>query len=127
MSRAAYPCERIAAHARIETVECDAMTPVQSSSNPQRLDEPEIERRLQSLPEWSHAGDQLQRTFVFANFLEAMRFVNAISTRAEAVQHHPDILVRWNRVTLSLSTHDAGGISAKDFAFASDVDQSLGT
>ncbi len=95
----------------------------QSSSKPQRLEDGEISRRLETLPEWSHSGDQLQRTFVFANFVDAMRFVNAISERAESVQHHPDILVRWNRVTLSLSTHDAGGISAKDFAFASIADQ----
>ncbi|MFM7051240.1 MAG: 4a-hydroxytetrahydrobiopterin dehydratase [Planctomycetota bacterium] len=51
-----------------------------------------------------------------------MAFVNAVAARAEAVQHHPDILIRWNRVTLSLSTHDCGGISAKDFDFARDAD-----
>ncbi|MSR41569.1 MAG: 4a-hydroxytetrahydrobiopterin dehydratase [Phycisphaerales bacterium] len=99
------------------------MAHAQSSSKPNRLEDAEIERRLQALPEWSHSGDQLQRTYVFADFLASMRFVNAISARAEEVQHHPDMLVRWNRVTLSLSTHDAGGISEKDFAFASDADR----
>ncbi len=98
------------------------MPHAQSNPKPLRLDHAEIERRLSALPEWSLSGDQLQRTFVFKDFVAAMQFVNAVAVRAEVAQHHPDMLVRWNRVTLSLSTHDAGGISEKDFAFALETD-----
>ena len=90
------------------------MPHAQSNPKPLRLDHAEIERRLSALPEWSLSGDQLQRTFVFKDFV--------VAVRAEVAQHHPDMLVRWNRVTLSLSTHDAGGISEKDFAFALETD-----
>jgi 4a-hydroxytetrahydrobiopterin dehydratase len=67
---------------------------------------------------WSQPGEEIQRTFRFKDFVAAMAFVERIAARAEAVQHHPDILIRYSRVTLSLSTHDAGGISEKDFEFA---------
>ena len=89
-----------------------------------RLNDDEIAAGLMKCPEWSHAGDAIQRTFAFKNFVEAMAFVNKVAAAAEADQHHPDILVRYNKVTLTLSTHDAGGgISAKDFALAGKVDQ----
>lgn len=89
---------------------------------PVKLSDAEIETRLDSLPEWSRRGEEIQRTYGFKDFVQSMAFVNAVAARAEAVQHHPDILIRWNRVTLSLSTHDCGGISAKDFDFARDAD-----
>lgn len=59
---------------------------------------------------------------MFANFVQSMAFVNGIAEHAERVQHHPDILVRWSKVTLSLSTHDVGGISVKDADFAVHAD-----
>jgi 4a-hydroxytetrahydrobiopterin dehydratase len=55
-----------------------------------------------------------------------MRFLNGVADAAERVQHHPDILVRWNKVTLTLSTHDAGGITEKDMTFAANADQISG-
>lgn len=84
----------------------------------ERMSESEVKEGLTALPEWSESGGSINRTFQFTDFLQAMVFVNAVARLAEADQHHPDILVRWNKVTLSLSTHDAGGITAKDFAFA---------
>ena len=72
--------------------------------------------------EWGEVGGTLQRTFDFSDFIESMAFVNKVAERAEADQHHPDILIRYNRVTLTLSTHDAGGITEKDFALASTAD-----
>ncbi len=88
-----------------------------------RLTDPEIASRLNAASEWSQPGEEIQRTFRFGNFLLAMEFVSAIAAHAERVQHHPDILIRYSRVTLSLSTHDAGGITEKDFEFAAEADR----
>lgn len=87
-----------------------------------KLTEAEIEKALAATPEWSEVSGEIQRTFEFANFREAMRFVNAIAEAAERAQHHPDIMIRYNRVTLSVSTHDAGGITNKDFDLAKEAD-----
>lgn len=83
-----------------------------------RMSEAEIASALEALPEWSESGGEINRTYQLKDFIESMKFVNAIAAAAEADQHHPDILVRWNKVRLSLSTHDAGGITEKDFAMA---------
>ncbi len=77
-----------------------------------------VSRRLAGLKGWKQVGDAIQKQFTFANFKEAMFFVNAVAGVAEKAGHHPDISVTYNRVTLSLSTHDAGGITAKDFDLA---------
>ncbi len=87
-----------------------------------KLSSPEIEARLDKSSDWSALGDTISRTFEFKNFIEAMEFVNRVAEHAEEVQHHPDILVRWNRVTLTLSTHDAGGVTEKDLVFAQAAD-----
>jgi len=81
-----------------------------------------IEDRLTELPEWSQTADSLQRTFNFENFVQAMDFVQQVAKHAEEQQHHPDILIRYNKVTLTLSTHDAGGITDKDFDLATLTD-----
>ena len=93
-----------------------------SSMSIVKLTDADIAARLQTLPEWSQPGEEIQRTFRFKDFVAAMAFVDRIAERAESVQHHPDILIRYSRVTLSLSTHDAGGISDKDFEFAAASD-----
>ena len=77
---------------------------------------------LSALPEWSRAGEIISRTFVFKNFPAAMKFVNHVAELAELAQHHPDVDIRWNKVTLALTTHDAGGLTEKDFAFAKQCD-----
>ncbi|HYE02055.1 MAG TPA: 4a-hydroxytetrahydrobiopterin dehydratase [Phycisphaerales bacterium] len=87
-----------------------------------KLSEAQVESQLMSHPEWSEAGGALQRTYQFRNFAEAMAFVNKVAAAAERSNHHPDILVRYNKVTLTLSTHDAGGITLKDFELAGVVD-----
>ena len=89
----------------------------------ERMSDEAIKRELQTVPDWSETGGAIHRTYQFANFVESMAFVNAIASVAETDQHHPDILVRWNKVTLTLSTHDAGGITAKDFAMAAKADE----
>ena len=88
----------------------------------EKLDQEHIDEKLQEFPEWSQSGETLQRTFRFDNFLGAMAFVSRIADLAEEHQHHPDILIRYDKVTLTLSTHDAGGITEKDFNYARDTD-----
>lgn len=75
----------------------------------------QVEASLKKLKEWSLAGEAIQRTYQFPNFITAMKFVDMIAQQAETDQHHPDMLIRYNRVTVTLSTHDVGGISEKDF------------
>jgi 4a-hydroxytetrahydrobiopterin dehydratase len=96
--------------------------PANPAPPPEKLAEAQIKAELAALPEWSEVGGQIQRTYMFPDFIASMRFVARVADRAEEAQHHPDILIRYNRVTLSLSTHDAGGITAKDFALAHDAD-----
>lgn len=86
------------------------------------MSEPDLAKALCGLAGWERVGEQIQRTFTFPDFLASMRFVNQVALAAEAQQHHPDILVRWNRVTLTLSTHDAGGITDRDFRMARHAD-----
>lgn len=88
-----------------------------------RLDAQAARSRLAGIPGWTLDGDLIQRTYAFADFVHAMRFVDAVAAEAERVQHHPDILVRYSKVTLSLSTHDVGGLSPKDFDFAASADR----
>ena len=89
---------------------------------PEKLSEGQIEDALKTLPDWSEVGGVIQRTYAFKNFIASMDFVNAVARAAESAQHHPDILIRWNKVTLSLSTHDANGITKKDFDLARQCD-----
>lgn len=91
----------------------------------EKLTQESIDAKLPELPEWSLSGGALQRTFKFDNFVDAMAFVNKVAELAEDAQHHPDILVRYSKVTLTLSTHDAGGITQKDFDLAREVDRLL--
>jgi 4a-hydroxytetrahydrobiopterin dehydratase len=83
----------------------------------------EAASRLAALPGWQIENGQLTRTFSFKDFLAALAYVNRIGEQAEQAGHHPDIDIRYNRVRLSLVTHDAGGLTEKDFALAAIADQ----
>ena len=85
-----------------------------------------IQRELGSLAGWSRRGDVLTRTYSFRNFTQAMEFVNRIAGLAEEANHHPDIDIRYSKVTLTLSTHDAGGITSKDLSLARAIDADSG-
>ena len=74
--------------------------------------------RLTQLPGWQIESGELVRTFKFKDFVAALEFVNLIGQLAEVAGHHPDIDIRYNRVRLALVTHDAGGITEKDFDLA---------
>ncbi len=87
-----------------------------------KLTDGQIAGMLASRSEWSETGGAIQRTFHFKDFVEAMAFVNRVADAAEAAQHHPDLMIRYNKVTMTLSTHDAGGITEKDFALAGKAD-----
>lgn len=88
-----------------------------------KLSAKEIRSALTALPEWQRKGNSIVRTFQFRDFPEAIKFVNAVSRLAEKAWHHPDIDIRWNKVTLTLSTHDKGGITEKDFDLALQCDR----
>ena len=81
----------------------------------------EVERALTQLPDWQLTDALLNRTFNFTDFREAMSFVNSVAAVAERAGHHPDIDIRYNKVKLALTSHDAGGITEKDFALAGEI------
>lgn len=87
-----------------------------------KLDDADTRAALAGLPHWRRTGEMISRTFEFKDFPGAMKFVNAVAAAAEAAQHHPDMDIRWNKVTLALTTHDAGGLTEKDFALARQCD-----
>ena len=93
----------------------------------QRLTQDEIDARIASLaPGWSGSPEALRRTIEFADFLTAVRFVDGIAPRCEELNHHPDLTLSWRRVTVSLSTHSAGGVTDKDAQLAAAVDEVAG-
>ena len=89
---------------------------------PTKLSDDEVSKQLEQSPEWSEISGEIQRTFQFDDFKQSMAFVNRVADYAEQVQHHPDILIRYNKVTLTVSTHDAGGVTGKDFELAAFCD-----
>ncbi len=92
-----------------------------------KLSSAQIKAALPSVPKWRRKASVISRTFEFADFVVAMKFVNAVARAAEKACHHPDIDVRWNKVTLALTTHDAGGLSEKDFVLAAKCDKLAGS
>jgi len=87
-----------------------------------KLAEEEIARRLAEVPAWTRAGDAIERAWKFKDFLEAMAWINRVAELAEAANHHPDIWNSWNRVKLTLTTHDTGGLTNRDFNMAKKID-----
>jgi len=86
------------------------------------LDDGAISQELDSLPEWERRGNEIVKTFKRKNFVGAIEFVNQVATLAEEQGHHPDIDIRWNKVTLTLSTHSAGGLTMNDFELAKRIE-----
>jgi 4a-hydroxytetrahydrobiopterin dehydratase len=83
----------------------------------------DLRRQLAALPGWDPAGDAVRKTFEFPSFPEAVAFVNRVAEGAERADHHPDILISYRRVTLSWSTHSAGGVTGKDIEGARMADR----
>ena len=88
-----------------------------------RLDDTAVAEGLQHLPGWERRGNQIVKTFVRADFARAMVFVNEVASAAEAAGHHPDIDIRWNKVTLALSSHAEGGLTDRDFQLAARIQE----
>ena len=86
------------------------------------LESSELDDALKKCPEWEPEGNAISRTIEFEEFNEAIDFVNDLAEIAEKAQHHPDILVSYNKVTLTLTTHDAGGLTERDIELAKRVD-----
>lgn len=82
------------------------------------LSDSDIRNALAGLPAWNLSGNAIQRIFEFSDFTRAMEFVNQVAAEAEEANHHPDILINYSRVTLTLSSHDAGGLTKRDVAMA---------
>ena len=89
----------------------------------QALNETQISAELAKASLWKREGHEIVRTFQLSGFGDAMGFVNKVAAEADRADHHPDMLIQYNKVTLRLSTHDAGGISTRDFAFAKAADE----
>ncbi|MEW6268952.1 MAG: 4a-hydroxytetrahydrobiopterin dehydratase [Thermodesulfobacteriota bacterium] len=89
----------------------------------QRLDAAEVARRLDALPGWSLAAGKLHREYRFADFVAAFGFMASVALVAEAMNHHPEWFNVYGTVRVDLTTHDAGGISTRDFALAERMEE----
>jgi 4a-hydroxytetrahydrobiopterin dehydratase len=83
----------------------------------------EVDLVLQNLPGWTRHENSIQRVLQFPDFVAAMRFVNAVAAAAEATNHHPDILINYNKVTLTLVSHDSGGVTRRDIQMAGKINE----
>jgi 4a-hydroxytetrahydrobiopterin dehydratase len=88
-----------------------------------RLSDIAIQRELGNLQGWSRRGDVITKTFQFRNFMAGINFVTAVAKAADAADHHPDVDIRYTKVTCTLSTHSAGGITQKDLDLAKQIER----
>jgi 4a-hydroxytetrahydrobiopterin dehydratase len=95
-----------------------------SESAPTRgiLDPDDLAKRLQALSGWMLRDGKLVKSYTFPDFVAAVEFVDRLTVVAEAQNHHPDLFVGWGKVTVELSSHDVGGITARDFRLAAALD-----
>lgn len=89
------------------------------------LSEQDIMQNLSSLDGWEQSGIEIEKQFKFKNFIHSIGFVNKVAILAEKADHHPDILVQYNKVKLVLSTHSEGGLTEKDFSLANQIENIL--
>ena len=87
-----------------------------------KLTEAQVKSLLAELPSWRKKGACISRTLEFIDFPAAIKHVNRVARVVEKANHHPDIDIRWNKVTFTLTTHDSGGLTAKDFEVARQID-----
>jgi 4a-hydroxytetrahydrobiopterin dehydratase len=85
------------------------------------LSEQDVQRALRDLPSWTKSGSNIKRQFEFADFKKAMVFVNQVAEAAERANHHPDITINYNKVTMSLTSHDSGGLTQRDLRMAGEI------
>ena len=94
-------------------------------ARPTALDDDQISTRLTTLSGWEREGDEIVKTFELPTFPDAIAFVTRIADRAEAADHHPDLDIRYRKVRVALSTHDAGGLTDLDFDLATEIESCL--
>lgn len=87
------------------------------------LTQNDVQAQIKRLKGWTIQGTEIRKTVEFEDFVRAMGFVNSVALLAERQNHHPDIDIRWNKVTLALSTHSAGGLTENDFSLAEAIDR----
>jgi 4a-hydroxytetrahydrobiopterin dehydratase len=91
-----------------------------------KLSQKQIKSNLSKFPGWKLEKDSIVKQFKFKDFVESLSFVTAVGMEAEKMNHHPDILMSgWNKVKIILSTHDAGGVTAKDFSLAKKIEERI--
>jgi 4a-hydroxytetrahydrobiopterin dehydratase len=90
-----------------------------------KLTEQEIAGRLQEAVGWAREGNAIRKTFSFAKIADGIRFVDRVAVAADAMDHHPDIDVRYTTITMMLSTHSAGGLTVRDFELAAKIDAAV--
>lgn len=90
------------------------------------LAEKEIQQALRGLKGWQQQNGAIQRVFEFPDFKAAMQFVNTVADAAEQANHHPDIDIRYNKVTMSLISHDSGGVTQRDVGMAERINAIAG-
>jgi 4a-hydroxytetrahydrobiopterin dehydratase len=90
---------------------------------PQPLSDDAIAQALAALPHWTREGNEIVRSYDRGDFDGSIAFVNAIAAAANAADHHPDLALAWSRVTVRLSSHDAGGLTDRDFRLAKTIDE----
>ena len=86
------------------------------------LSDDDVRARLSTIPGWERQGGEIRKTYAFDSFKAGMAFANRVAEIADAADHHPDILVQYRKVTLTLSSHDAGGLTERDFRLAAKID-----
>jgi len=89
---------------------------------PELLSDDEIQEKLSKLDQWELRDNSITRTFKFDDFIQSMQFVNKLVNPAENLNHHPDIQISYNEVTLTLTTHSEGGLTENDFQLAGQID-----
>ena len=92
-----------------------------ASANSMPLSQAEIDQKIQAIPQWQQSQQTITRTFKFKNFVEAIAFVDKLVEPAEDAGHHPDLSISYNEVVVSLTSHDAGGLTDKDFSLAQTI------
>lgn len=88
-----------------------------------KLSDTQLSDALKKLTHWKRSGDAIQRVFEFPTFMGGIDFVNQVARAAEEAQHHPDITINYNRVTMQLISHDSGGVTERDVKMAGKIDQ----
>lgn len=88
-----------------------------------RLRQKQIAAQLSKVKGWKLRGKQISKPYVFVDFMDGIKFLNRVAKLAEGMNHHPDIDIRYNQIRLTLTTHDEGGLTMKDFGLAGRIDR----